>query len=367
MKNLGYRLLKFWITSGLYLYYGKIKISGLENIPRNGPVLFLPNHQGALMDVLLIVTDCHRKPFFLTRSDVFERTSLKKFFAYLRMLPIYRIRDGRESLKKNQAVFDECVRLFQKRHALVMFPEASHNIKRRVRPLSKGFTRILFNTLDKTPELKIHIIPVGMNYRSNTGFPDKVALCYGTPILAHALYDSMVVQESSNRIRDAVSESLKKLTIHIADEENYDATLQKLDALGVDYLKPKVTNEAIKKLDALGVDCLKSEETNAAIKNMDSSYCSAMNLKNQTALNAFFKGFFNILNFPVLILWRTWIKPKVWEPEFMGTMRFGFALMAYPIYYGILFVVLAAIWNAALGCTAIVALFLFNWAYVRWN
>ncbi|HZJ21288.1 MAG TPA: 1-acyl-sn-glycerol-3-phosphate acyltransferase, partial [Pricia sp.] len=73
MKNLGYRLLKLWIKAGLYLYYGKIKISGLENVPRNEPVLFLPNHQGALMDVLLIVTDCHRKPFFLTRSDVFKR------------------------------------------------------------------------------------------------------------------------------------------------------------------------------------------------------------------------------------------------------------------------------------------------------
>ncbi len=319
----------------------------MENVPRNEPVLFLPNHQGALMDVLLIVTDSHRKPFFLTRSDVFKRPTLKKFFTYLRMLPIYRIRDGRESLKKNQAVFDECARLLQKKHALVMFPEASHNIKRRVRPLSKGFTRILSNTLDKTPELKIHIIPVGMNYRSNTGFPDKVALYYGTPILANVLYDSKAVQDSSNGIRDAVSDSLKTLTTHIADEESYEATLQKLDALGVDYLKPK--------------------ETNAAIKNLDASDHSKTNHAIQTVLQTFFEGVFNVLNFPVLILWRTWIKPKVWEPEFMGTMRFGFALLVYPIYYLILFVVIAAIWNASAGCAAIVVIFLFNWAYVRWN
>ncbi len=347
MKNIGYRLLKLWIKSGLYLYYGKIQISGLENVPNNEPVLFLPNHQGALMDVLLIVTDCDRKPFFLTRSDVFNTQKLRNFFSYLRMLPIYRIRDGRNSLKKNKAVFDQCARLFQQKHALVMFPEADHNIKRRVRPLSKGFTRILFNTLEKTPELKIHIIPVGMNYRSNTGFPDKVALYYGKPILTNELYDKKEVPNANTTLKDAVFESLKKLTTHISDEENYDVLARKMDALQVDYLNPS--------------------ETNAAIKNLDASDDKKTDSPSPTVLQTIFKGFFAALNFPVIILWRIWVKPKVWEPEFMGTLRFGFALLAYPIYYLMLFAVIAGIWNAAVGFTVIVGIFLFNWAYVRWN
>jgi len=347
LKNLGYRLLKLWIKAGLYLYYGKIKISGLENVPRNEPVLFLPNHQGALMDVLLIVTDCHRKPFFLTRSDVFKRPMLIKFFTFLRMLPIYRIRDGRESLKKNNAVFDECARLFREKHALVMFPEANHNIKRRVRPLSKGFTRILFNTLKKTPQLKIHIIPVGMNYRSNNGFPDRVALYYGTPILANDFYDKNGVQNAIHTLKDAVSDSLKTLTTNIEEEENYDATIRKLDALQVDYLNPS--------------------ETNAAIKNLDASDDKNAGHSAPAALQTFFKGIFTVLNLPVVILWRIWIKPKVGEPEFMGTFRFGFALLVYPIYYLMFFAVIAAIWNGLVGLAVIVGLFLFNLGYVRWN
>lgn len=347
MKNLGYRLLKLWIKSGLYLYYGQIKISGLENVPKNKPVLFLPNHQGALMDVLLLVTDCHRKPFFLTRSDVFKGRALKKIFAYLRMLPIYRIRDGRESLKKNQAVFDQCSRLFRQNHALVMFPEANHNIKRRVRPLSKGFTRILFNTLDKTPEVKIHIVPVGMNYRSNSGFPDKVALFYGTPIPANDFYAKKAGQNAIHTLKDAVSDGLKTLTTHIEDEENYDTTLTKLDALQVDYLNPA--------------------ETNAMIKDLDASDDKAKNNRVPGTLRTFFRGIFNLLNFPVLIPWRTWIKPKVWEPEFTGTLRFGFALLAYPIYYLMVFAVIAMIWNGTLAFAVIIGIFLYNWGYVRWN
>ncbi len=347
MKNIGYRLLKLWIKTGLYLYYGKIKISGLENVSKSEPILFLPNHQGALMDVLLIVTDCHRKPFFLTRSDVFKRPTLKKFFAFLRMLPIYRIRDGRESLKKNQAVFEQCTRLFQQNHALVIFPEANHNIKRRVRPLSKGFTRILLNTLEKTPDVKIHIIPIGMNYRSNSGFPDKVALYYGTSIVANEFYDKKAGENAIHTLKDAVSDCLKTLTTHIEDQQNYDAALRKLDALQVDYLNPK--------------------ETNASIKYLDVSDDKITDNLIPGALQIILSGIFNILNFPVLIPWRTWIKPKVWEPEFMATSRFGFALLAYPLYYLMVFAVIAMIWNGALGFAVIVGIFIYNWAYVRWK
>ena len=91
------------------------------------------------------------------------------------MIPIYRIRDGRESLKNNQAVFDLCSDLLQQKEAILMFPEANHNLKRRVRPLSKGFTRILFNTLLQAPETDIQIVPVGINYKDAVRFPDQVA------------------------------------------------------------------------------------------------------------------------------------------------------------------------------------------------
>ncbi|MGB6151088.1 MAG: 1-acyl-sn-glycerol-3-phosphate acyltransferase [Pricia sp.] len=346
LKNLGYGLLKRYITVGLYLYYGKINIVGLENVPTNGPLLFLPNHQGALMDVLLIVTDCRRKPFFLTRSDVFQRPALKSFFAFLQMLPIYRIRDGRESLKKNQAVFNRCTQLFLENHALVMFPEANHNLKRRVRPLSKGFTRIIYNTMEKMPDSEIHIVPIGMNYRSNIGFPDKVAVYYGTPVSAKGIYHEAYGNAGIQKLRDTVSQRLKTLTTHIENETDYDTTVQKLDALQVDYLNPTKTNAVI-----ADVATATAEKTETPMANVG---------------KLIFKGIFTVLNFPILALWRIWIKPKVWEPEFTSTLRFGFALLVYPLYYLILFIAIAAVLNVGVGFAFILLLFLINWTYVRW-
>lgn len=345
MKNLLYSLVKTWVKVNLHLYYGKIKVSGLENVPKDKPVLFLPNHQSALLDVLLIGIDCNRKPWFLTRSDVFKSKILISIFNLFQMIPIYRIRDGRESLKNNQAVFDRCSELLIQNEAILMFPEANHNLKRRVRPLSKGFTRILFNTLDKAGNTDIHIVPVGINYRDAVSFPDKVALYFGTPIATKEMYNPQDEKVSIDRIKEAVSSRLKTLTTHIEDEETYAEVASQLDAIGVDYLNPK--------------------EANTTLQNMPSSIATVV--KSSSLLSRLAKGIFVLLNLPIVVLWRTFGKPKVWEPEFMGTLRFAFSLVAYPIYYGLVFTVVTLAWSTIIGLGAILGLLVFNWLFVRSN
>ena len=345
MRNLGYSVLKFWIKSGLYLYYGKIQVSGLEKVPKDKPVLFLPNHQSALMDVLLLAVDCGRKPYFLTRSDVFKKTWLRRFFAYLRMIPIYRIRDGREALKNNDAVFARCAEILERNQAILMFPEANHNIKRRVRPLSKGFTRILFGALDKTPDLDIQLVPVGLNYRRNMGFPDQVAVLFGSAIPVLPLYDKSNIHTSINTIKELVAERLKGLTTHIDDEATYDDTVGRLDALGVDYLKPKEVNYTIARLTHLD-----SDKTSPPVVN---------------GLKPIYTGVFVVANLPVVLLWWGWMKPKVWECEFTATIRFAYSLLAIPIYYLFLFLSITFLLNPWTAVYCVLGLFLFNWAYVK--
>jgi len=342
LKNLVYNLVKIWMKANLHLYFGKIKVSGLENVPKDKPVLFLPNHQSALLDVLLIAVDCNRKPWFLTRSDVFKSKTLISVFNFFQMIPIYRIRDGRESLKNNQAVFDRCSELLMKNEAILMFPEANHNLKRRVRPLSKGFTRILFNTLNKAATTDIQIVPVGINYKDAVSFPDKVALYYDTPISVKELYNPADEKGSVDKIKDAVSNRLKKLTTHIENENTYEETIKKLDGIGVDYLNPKGVNRTLENITS-----------------------SEGKVKKSSA--SLLKGVFMLLNFPIVLLWRTFGKPKVWEPEFMGTLRFAFSLLAYPIFYGLVFTVVVLIWTPIIALGTTLGLFAFNCLFVRTN
>ncbi|SDM97422.1 Acyltransferase [Kriegella aquimaris] len=345
MKEIGYNLTRFWIKCGLYLYFGRIKISGLAHVPSDKPLLFLPNHQSALLDVLLIGMKCNRKPYFLTRSDVFKSNLLKTVFNFFQMIPVYRIRDGRESLKNNQEVFEYCARLLQENNAIVMFPEANHNLQRRVRPLSKGFTRILFNALERRPELDIRLVPVGLNYRDAKRFPDRVAVCYGEAIAVQKLYDPEDLGRSVDRIKSEVSNGLKTLTTHIEDKSKYHHTEEKLNALDVDYLNP--------------------QQANAILASLESSNSEHIRKPKPISEPKILKVLFVLLNFPVWLLWILTLKPKVPEMEFMGTFRFAFAMLVYPVYYLLLFLAVALIWGGSIGLLVVAALFLFNVVYVR--
>ena len=354
---MAYTLLKFYVKAGLHLYYGKIENIGLHQIPSEGPVLFLPNHQAALIDVLLIVTHCRRKPYFLTRADIFQNSRLLRFFRFLQMLPVYRIRDGRDALKNNQRIFKRCAELLQNDQALVIFPEGNHNLERRVRPLSKGFTRVLDTLTKRQTKEKIAIIPVGMNYSTHTGFPDRVAVHYDTPkvsFLPSKISEKAEAAEN-NRLKQYVSERLKTLTTHISERAHYNSVARRLHLAKPDYLKPAQTNVLVKKLEkGLKQDVVKPEHT---IEHQFSKQLKRSNL--------FVRLIFVILNYPLLYLWKKCIRPKVKEPEFTATFRFLFALVAYPIYYSILFFIIT--WGFAIfaALLTISTIFLYNLLYVK--
>lgn len=335
-----------WMKRGLHLYFEKIESHGLENVPTNKPVLFLPNHQNALLDVLLIGVDCTRKPWFLTRSDVFKNKVLTALFEIFQMIPIYRIRDGRESLKNNQAVFDRCSDLLRRNEAVIMFPEGNHNLQRRVRPLSKGFTRILFNTLEKTPDTDMQIVPVGLNYQEAIHFPDKVTIFFGKPIAVKDWYNPDDEKLSIDQVKKVVSDQLKTLTTHIENTASYQESIDKLNDAGVDFLNPEEANQYLNNESEIGENKRRNSKGLGTV---------------------IFKGLFTLLNFPVVLPWRLFIKPTVKEPEFLGTLRFAFAQLAYPLYYLLLFFVFAFFMGLGMRLAIVLSLFVFNWLFVKFS
>ena len=56
MKDIWVNFVKSYIRLGLFFYYKKIKVVGKENIPKDSAVLFVSNHQNALIDPLIIGT-----------------------------------------------------------------------------------------------------------------------------------------------------------------------------------------------------------------------------------------------------------------------------------------------------------------------
>lgn len=248
IHRLFYYLLLNYVNLGLNLFFKSLKVVGSSNIPTNDPVMFVANHQNALMDALLVVTQNKRKTHFVARADVFKRPFLKKLLALIYMMPIYRIRDGRHSLFLNDEIFEKCRNVLLKGEAFMIFPEGNHSFDRRLRPLSKGFTRIAFGTLDINRNLNLKVVPVGINYTHHQKYRGSVSLYFGDPIDVKKIYTGDFKQDSI-KLKEVVAKRLKTLITHIEDQDNYKEQLQRLTATNPDFLNPFETNLRLQNLD----------------------------------------------------------------------------------------------------------------------
>jgi 1-acyl-sn-glycerol-3-phosphate acyltransferase len=344
--KVGYNIVKLWLRTGLFFYYTKIKVVGKENIPKNKPIMLLANHQNALMDPLMIAMNCGVKPFFLARSDLFKNPLVSKFLHYLQMMPIYRFRDGRDTLKNNPAIFKKCGDLLVHGETVMLFPEGNHGILRRVRwPMRKGFVRMIFCALEKEPDLDIRILPVGLNYLEAEGFPDSVSMFIGKDFAVQDYYDPNDLTESEIKLKDEIYKRLKVLTTHIPDEETYDNVLVQLKNQKVDYLKPKAVNKTIQDIDP-----------NVATTP----------IKGKTLwFSGLIKIIFTLINFPVLLLWNKRVKSIGMDIEFRTTLRFMLSMILFPIYYLLLYLVFGYTLGQEVAITMILAHILFNLIYVK--
>lgn len=303
-----YHLVLYYVKIGLHLFYKKIEIIGLENIPENAAVLFVANHQNAMMDPILVGTHNSRVLYFLARASAFKNKIAGKLLNQLNAMAIYRVRDGVDSKKLNEVVFDKCNKLLNKNKSMLIFPEGSHNILRKVRSLRGGFTRITFDYLDKNPTKEFYIIPIGLNYNNTLNYAKTVKIIYGKPILASAFYNNKNSEESKTKIIEETHQKLKELIVNIDDEENYESIIATLSE--DEFLTPIKTN---KKLLTKTNTQKPSSETLKKTKNI-----------------FYYLLILNTL-FPFMI-WK-WLKPKIKSIEFISTAKFSLGLTLFPLTY----------------------------------
>jgi len=253
-----YQFFRIIITKwGLIFYYRKIRSIGREKIPKKTPVMFIPNHQNSFMDALLVVSTNWKYTFFLTRAQAFSSAFMRWFLENLNMLPVYRVRDGISSVTKNNAIFERCIRMLEKNYAVLVFAEANHNLNRRIRPLSKGFTRIAFDAEQKNNwDLNLHIVPVGVNYTRHRESRNDVTVVYGDPIPMKK-YQELFQQDerkAANVLKNDVAKIMKECTMHVQNAQHYFLHQLLLDDLADDrshLVDPKRVRLLNEKLDQL--------------------------------------------------------------------------------------------------------------------
>ncbi len=209
-----------------YIHYRKVIVIGRENLKNNFPKIIAPNHQNALMDAMAIVCSTGGQQVYLARADVFNKKFIASILYFLKILPVYRIRDGYESLKQNSDIFKKTIDVLKNNKPIVILPEGNHAGFRRLRQLKKGIFRIALQTEESENfTMGLKIIPAGLDYSDYHRFRSVLTVIYGEPIDVkefRKLYEENA-QAAYNSFRDRLSTELKKYMVHIESENDYEA------------------------------------------------------------------------------------------------------------------------------------------------
>ena len=227
-NNLLYSILKPFVDRHTLRSFRRYRIVGKENIPE-GACLYGSNHCNTLTDALVILATTRGKKVFIARADIFQNPKTAKILRWLRILPIYRIRDGIGAVRdKNGDTMDQAMDVMYDEVPMYLFPEATHRTKHSLRPLSKGILHIALGANNKYGKDKpVYIVPVGLEYGDYFRFRSTALLSYGEPINVTEFVKGREEENEAvilNELKTLLRERMAKLISFIPDEdEDYEA------------------------------------------------------------------------------------------------------------------------------------------------
>jgi len=380
----------FWHDT---VFYRKIIVMGSDNINPEYHLIYAPNHQNALMDALAVLFTHKGQPVFLARADIFKKKAIATFLYFIKMLPVYRIRDGFSSLKSNDEIFQKTIDVLKNKNGLVILPEGDHVGFRRLRQLKKGICRIAFQADEATGfQLKIKIIPVGVEYSNYSRFRQVLTVVYGKPVEVseyHQLYRESP-EKAFNILRDRLSTEIKKLMIHIESVDDYEAIDELRNIVNGRYSDdirlPKLFRDRslISSLGNMKVSDPQTYDRICLLSLQVKKQAGALNIsyrlleKKKHPLGWLLTGmagllltfpvwlFGNIFTLTFLLLPELQIR-KTKDLQFHSTLRFGISLaLAFvflPVYLIICLATFSPWWLAFLIFLTIPAAGIFAWNY----
>ena len=312
-----YSILKVIVRLAAKIFCRKIVINDRELLKEKGPMILACNHPNSFLDAVIMDILFKQPLWSLTRGDAFVGKTVNTILFKLKMLPVYRTREGVENLSGNYKTFDTCIELFRRGEIVLIFSEGLCVNEWHLRPLKKGTARLAYKCIQENIPLKI--LPVGINYSSFTRFGKNLFINFGNLVS---------VDDFDRNLSDG------------AFHQVFNNTLQQ-------ELKPLVYE--IKNSD--------KEEQEALLKTRTSMFTKVL-----LAIPAFI-GL--ILHAPLYLPIKSWVNKKYYDTGHVSAMQVAIPLVTYPFYLLLIAVVLFLIMKSWWVLMVFVLLPFTAWSYVQ--
>ncbi len=179
------------------------KVSGVENIPMEGPLLIAPNHTSYL-DPLAVGAFIPRGVHYVGREELFKNSAFARLLEICKCIPIKKEKPGKATIGK-------FLSLLRRGEALMIFPEGTRSPSGELQEAGAGIGLLALSTgapiipalvkgADKALPLKAHWIKLR---------PIKV--CFGKPILPDRFSSRKAPRLCRQEVADAVMRAIAEL------------------------------------------------------------------------------------------------------------------------------------------------------------
>jgi len=125
-----------WAKSLIKLAGGKVTVEGLENIPKEGAVLFVSNHQGSF-DIPLLLAYLDAPHGMVAKISTSKLPFVATWMRLLRCVFI-----DRENARASMRALGEATQNIMDGHSMIIFPEGTRSRGDHVGPFKSGSVRV---------------------------------------------------------------------------------------------------------------------------------------------------------------------------------------------------------------------------------
>ncbi len=176
----------------------RVQVKGLENLPNNGPFVFMSNHQ-SYFDIFALLAYLPTDFKFILKQELMRIPLFG-----LTMKRAGHIAIKRENTRKAIQSIDQLAQKIKSGDSVLIFPEGTRSKDGHLQPLKKGGFHLALKS-------GCHIVPIAISnsYRivvkgSFKINKDRFSIHFGRPIPTEG-YEKKSMQTLMGRVRDAIS------------------------------------------------------------------------------------------------------------------------------------------------------------------
>ena len=196
MKKFFKRIVKWVVRGAIYIWckiYYRAEIIGLENVPKDGALIFCGNHRSYL-DPPLMVATAKRDMKFLAKEELYENKFLKFLGWAFEAIPVKRD-------EKDVSAIKNSLKVLKNGDCIALFPEGTRNGLEKGEKVKDGVAFFAVRSGAK-------VIPCGI--KGGTKEHRKVTITYGKP-LDYSKYKGSKDKEVFDKVTEEIMDKIIEL------------------------------------------------------------------------------------------------------------------------------------------------------------